>query len=129
MTAYKFGDIVLVPFPFTDQTTTKKRPAVVVSSDVFNSQYADIIVMAITSKSATGTAVGEVAIVVCSNRPWRSLQAFLSSQAITTNLTNKLENMSVQIVIELPDSAFSALRTHPDIFVGEMRLAEELNRD
>lgn len=62
MTVYKFGDVVLVPFPFTDQTTTKKRPAVVVSSDVFNSQYADLIVMAITSKSASGTAVGEVAI-------------------------------------------------------------------
>jgi mRNA interferase MazF len=30
-TAYKFGDVVLVPFPFTDQTATKKRPAVVVS--------------------------------------------------------------------------------------------------
>jgi predicted HTH domain antitoxin len=31
--------------------------------------------------------------------------------------------MSVQIVLELPDSAFSALRTNPDVFVGEMRLA------
>jgi mRNA interferase MazF len=62
MTVYKFGDVVLVPFPFTDQTTTKKRPAVVVSSDLFNSQYADLIVMAITSKSVTGTVVGEVAI-------------------------------------------------------------------
>lgn len=29
---------------------------------VFNSQYADLIVMAITSKSVTKTAVGEVAI-------------------------------------------------------------------
>jgi mRNA interferase MazF len=28
-TAYGFGDVVLVPFPFTDQTATKKRPAVV----------------------------------------------------------------------------------------------------
>ena len=27
MTTYDFGDIVLVAFPFTDQTTTKKRPA------------------------------------------------------------------------------------------------------
>jgi mRNA interferase MazF len=26
-----FGDVVLVPFPFTDQSTAKKRPAVVVS--------------------------------------------------------------------------------------------------
>ncbi|MEH2305953.1 hypothetical protein [Nostoc sp.] len=33
MTNYEFGDVVLVPFPFTDQTTTKKRPAVVVSSN------------------------------------------------------------------------------------------------
>jgi hypothetical protein len=23
MTAYNFGDVVLLPFPFTDQTTTK----------------------------------------------------------------------------------------------------------
>jgi mRNA interferase MazF len=32
-TIYSFGDVILVPFPFTDQTATKKRPAVVVSSD------------------------------------------------------------------------------------------------
>jgi hypothetical protein len=36
MTDYKFGDIVLVPFPFTDQTTFKKRPAVIVSSNAYN---------------------------------------------------------------------------------------------
>jgi hypothetical protein len=27
---YQFGDVVLVPFPFTDQSTTKRRPGVVV---------------------------------------------------------------------------------------------------
>ena len=31
--------------------------------------------------------------------------------------------MTVQIQIELPESAFSALRTSPDAFVKEMRLA------
>lgn len=30
-TGYNFGDIILVPFPYTDQTGQKQRPAVVVS--------------------------------------------------------------------------------------------------
>jgi len=33
MTRYNRGDVILVPFPFSDQTTTKKRPAIIVSSD------------------------------------------------------------------------------------------------
>lgn len=33
MIGYEFGDIALVPFPFTDQTATKRRPAVVERSD------------------------------------------------------------------------------------------------
>ncbi len=50
MIIYSFGDIILVPFPFTDQTTTKRRPAVVVSSDIYNNERPDIIIMAITSQ-------------------------------------------------------------------------------
>ena len=30
MIVYKFGDVVLVPFPFTDQSAVKRRPAVVI---------------------------------------------------------------------------------------------------
>jgi mRNA interferase MazF len=33
MTRYSKGDVILVPLPFSDQTTTKKRPAVIVNSD------------------------------------------------------------------------------------------------
>ena len=50
MTNYKFSDIILVPFPFTDQTTSKKRPAVVVSSREYNKSRPDLIIMAITSQ-------------------------------------------------------------------------------
>ena len=34
-----------------------------------------------------------------------------------------LNSMTVQIQIELPESVFSALRSNPDRFVQEMRLA------
>ena len=62
MTDYSFGDVVLVPFPFTDQTTTKKRPAVVVSSIDYNTERPDIVLMAITSQIRTTSFFGEVSI-------------------------------------------------------------------
>jgi mRNA interferase MazF len=51
MTAYEKGSVVLVPFPFSDQTTTKKRSAVVISSNVYNQHSTDIVIMAITSQT------------------------------------------------------------------------------
>ncbi len=47
MITYKRGDVILVPFPFTDLTIFKKRPCVVVSSNNFNRHGEDIIVVAI----------------------------------------------------------------------------------
>jgi mRNA interferase MazF len=61
-TSFDFADIVLVPFPFTDQSTTRKRPAVVVSSDAYHRQPRAVILMAITSQFRTVTTVGEVAV-------------------------------------------------------------------
>ncbi len=49
MTAYNFGDVILVPFPFSDQSQARQRPAVVVSSARYNTERADLILMAITS--------------------------------------------------------------------------------
>jgi mRNA interferase MazF len=63
MTGYEFGDIVLIPFPFTDQTTTKKRPAVIVSSRAYHEQRPDLIVMAVTSQTKPTAVIGDVIIV------------------------------------------------------------------
>ena len=61
MTNYNFGDVILVPFPFTDQSSIKQRPAVVISNDAYHLAYIDIIVMAITSQPRVNN-VGEVFI-------------------------------------------------------------------
>jgi mRNA interferase MazF len=61
-TGFRFGDVVLVPFPFTDQSASKRRPAVVVSSDAYNSRRPDLILMAITSQVRPSLAFGEVAV-------------------------------------------------------------------
>lgn len=61
-TTYSFGDVVLVPFPFTDQTATKKRPAVVVSSVAYNEALPDLILMAITSRVSGYPRLGEVIV-------------------------------------------------------------------
>lgn len=43
------GDIVLVPFPFSDLGGSKRRPALVISNDRFNKKSQDIVLLAITS--------------------------------------------------------------------------------
>ena len=59
---FSFGDVVLVPFPFTDQSGTKKRPAVVVSSSRYNASRRDIVIMAITSQVRTPLGFGEAMV-------------------------------------------------------------------
>ena len=61
-TVYSFGDVVLVPFPFTDQTTEKRRPAVVISSEAYQRSRPDIILMAITSRLPASAGLGELPI-------------------------------------------------------------------
>jgi len=64
MTGYEFGDIVLVPFPFTDQSTTKRRPAVVISSLAYHRDRPDLIIMAVTTQRPTSGSVGEVEVQI-----------------------------------------------------------------
>jgi|SRR5579862_2755256 len=51
-TRYNRGDIVLVSFPFTDLSSSKRRPALVVSPDAFNRAMQDVVLAAITSQGA-----------------------------------------------------------------------------
>jgi mRNA interferase MazF len=61
-TVHVFGEVVLVPFPFTNQSGSKKRPAVVVSSNDYNANRRDLIIMAITSQVRTPPGFGEAGV-------------------------------------------------------------------
>lgn len=60
--AFQFGDIVLVPFPFTDQSAAKQRPGVIVSSIAYHRERRDVILMAITSQLRGSSTFGEVIV-------------------------------------------------------------------
>jgi mRNA-degrading endonuclease toxin of MazEF toxin-antitoxin module len=49
-TSFRQGDVVLVPFPFTDLSAIKQRPALVLSPERFNNVRTDLVVAAITSQ-------------------------------------------------------------------------------
>ncbi len=62
MTTYRKWDIVLVRFPFTDLTTAKKRPVLVVSPDRYNRSGQVLVVAFITSRIDVTSRYGDYLI-------------------------------------------------------------------
>ena len=52
----KQRDIVLIPVPYSDLSTNKKRPVLVLSSDDALRRSSDMLVASVTSNLAAGTA-------------------------------------------------------------------------
>ena len=48
---YKTYEIVVVPFPFTDREKSKNRPALILSSELFNANNGKSIIAMITSNT------------------------------------------------------------------------------
>ena len=46
---YNQRDIVLIPIPFTDLSSNRKRPVIIISNDNYNQNNLDIVVAAVTS--------------------------------------------------------------------------------
>lgn len=101
MTNYSFGDVALVPFPFTDQSAVKKRPAVVVSSDEYNRRCPDIVIMAVTSQMRWADYYGDVVI-----SDWQ--QAGLLKPSVIKPVFTTLEKAMVN------QTAWSDQRQRPD---------------
>jgi mRNA interferase MazF len=46
---YNQREIVLVPFPYSDLSTTKRRPVLIISNNDYNKAFHDVVVCVITS--------------------------------------------------------------------------------
>jgi len=76
MTDCKRGDIVLVQFVFSDESGVKRRPALVVSTDLYHRGRQEAIVAAITS-NMTRMLIGDYKL-----RSWNKA-GLLSPSAVT----------------------------------------------
>jgi mRNA interferase MazF len=112
MTRFEFGDIVLVPFPFTDQSTTKKRPAVVISSPTYNTARPDLIIMAVTSQLRPTNAFGEIVL-----NQWREA-GLLKPSAIKPVITTIEKGLVIRAMGRLSNEDAFALRETVRVILG-----------
>ncbi|MEW6598995.1 MAG: type II toxin-antitoxin system PemK/MazF family toxin [Pseudomonadota bacterium] len=112
MTPFEFADVVLVPFPFTNQHSTKQRPAVVVSSRVYGLERPDVIMMAVTSQMRPTPALGEVWL----NR-WREA-GLLKTSAVKPVIATLEKGLIIRRLGRLADEDQAALRTAISQIIG-----------
>ncbi len=55
--AFQRGDVVLIPFPYTDLTTTKTRPAIVISSSAYHAVRSELLLAYVSSQIIKATLV------------------------------------------------------------------------
>jgi len=103
MTRYNRGDVILVPFPFSDQTTAKKRPAIIVSSDTYNSISQDIVIMAITGQVRGHIGVGEFLI-----EDWQGA-GLLKPSAVKSAISTIEQRLVLKLLGRLSTRDMSAL--------------------
>lgn len=53
---YQHGDVVLIPFPFTDLSAAKTRPAVVISSDLYHKTRSELLLAYVSSQVSKAQA-------------------------------------------------------------------------
>ena len=112
MTPFEFGDIILVPFPFTDQSTTKKRPAVVVSSSAYNAERPDLIIMAVTSQIKPASIIGEIII-----QDWQPA-GLLKPSAIKPVITTIEKSLVIKTMGHLEKNDQKSLQDSLNLILG-----------
>ena len=106
-------EIWLVPVPFTDLSSVKRRPVVIVSSDVFNLTHDDVLVIALTSNlgaSLSGVPVTQIDIEVGT---LKSDSLILASKVYTLE-----QNLLIKRFGKLTTACFSRVLAELDKILG-----------
>jgi len=89
---FKWGDVVLISFPFSNASGQKERPAVILSTEDYHEEWNEVIVIAITSRQPKTLRKTDCEIKDChaaglKQRSWvRSHLATVHYQLITRKL-------------------------------------------
>lgn len=100
----KQRDIVLVPFPYPDQTGIKRRPALVLSSDEFNRTSQDAILCGITSFNN-----GDPQLVAVKKEDWEG-GMWSESYANPAYITSLYQGLVIKPIGRLGSKRFAEVR-------------------
>ncbi|MDD3265290.1 MAG: type II toxin-antitoxin system PemK/MazF family toxin [Dehalococcoidales bacterium] len=91
MTGFNRGDVVLVEFVFSDKAGTKRRPALIISSDYYNRGRQEIIIAAITSR------VDRILPADCKIDNWK--EAGLLFPSVVTGVIRTIKQSAIERVL------------------------------
>jgi mRNA interferase MazF len=107
-TSFRQGDIVLVPFPFTDLSGAKQRPALVISPERLNNKRPDLVVVALTSQIPAAFSEDEVFLsaddLAAGGLPKQSIvrlgKVFTIHQALIRKKLGQLPETTVKTILQ-----------------------------
>jgi len=111
-TRFAFGDVLLVPFPFTNQAGTKQRPAVVISSNGYNARRPDLVIMAITSQIRQPLGLGEAILA-----DWQGA-GLLKASVLKPVFTTMEQRLVIRTLGKLSDADAATLRAALSSAIG-----------
>jgi mRNA interferase MazF len=100
---YQPNDIILLPFPYTDLSAAKTRPAIVVSSETYLAHYPDLIVCYVSSQISAATGLLDYVL-----RDWKAA-GLLKRSFVRPKLATVSRDLAVLKVGTLSDPDARAL--------------------
>lgn len=103
MINFKPGDIVLIEVIFSEQTGSKKRPALIISTEDYNKNRKDIIIAAITSNTS------RILLADTLIEEWKK-SGLLCSSVVTATIQTIKNDMIIKKLGNLPKKEFDNVK-------------------